>query len=284
MKPVEKNFAWNRGFPSVFRPRKVQTMASDGCYPESDRRPNPRSRRSVSHGGTVHRRRTERWPATRRPVETIGSALAAVSFVSRPKHSSGKRNREQQPSMTSHRIYLIGYRGTGKTTVGKMIAEQTGGTFVDLDAEIERISNQTIQEIFRDSGEAVFRDRETECLTTVAADQVGTADAPQVVSLGGGVILRPQNRVVIEETGWCVCLTAAAKTLVDRISQDRTTSDKRPALTDLSPEQEVAHLLSERDPLYREAADVLISTDGKTPQAVAEEIIHCWQSGDDPAN
>ncbi|WP_161604663.1 shikimate kinase [Roseiconus nitratireducens] len=186
--------------------------------------------------------------------------------------------------MTSHRIYLIGYRGTGKTTVGKMIAEQTGGTFVDLDAEIERISNQTIQEIFRDSGEAVFRDRETECLTTVAADQVGTADAPQVVSLGGGVILRPQNRVVIEETGWCVCLTAAAKTLVDRISQDRTTSDKRPALTDLSPEQEVAHLLSERDPLYREAADVLISTDGKTPQAVAEEIIHCWQSGDDPAN
>ena len=170
--------------------------------------------------------------------------------------------------MNSDRIYLTGYRGTGKTTVGRLISAELSTQCVDLDAVIESAAGQSIREIFADGGEVQFRDWETRCLRETAGD----TSSGRVISLGGGAILRDANRKIIRETGVCIWLTASPQRIAERISTDETTGDRRPALTELSPREEIAAVLTIREPLYRESADLVVETDNRTPAEVAAAI------------
>ena len=166
-----------------------------------------------------------------------------------------------------HHVYLSGLRGTGKTSVGKLLAQQWERPFADLDDMIEEAAKMSIREIFEQGGESLFRDWESKCLEAVSQRQ-----QRHVISLGGGAILREENRNLINQSGCCIWLTADAETLVGRISRDETTGERRPALTNLDQISEMRQLLTTRTPLYQTAADHEIDTVGKTPESIAEEI------------
>ena len=176
--------------------------------------------------------------------------------------------------MTESTIYLIGYRGTGKSSVGRLLAERMGRLCVDLDRQIEATSGQSIRTIFAEGGETAFRDWESRCLVEVV--RVGE---PSVVALGGGTILREDNRDQLRATGVCVWLTAEVKTLATRIQADSGSAETRPALTDLAFEAEIASVMTEREPLYRISADHVVSTEGKSPPQIAQEILDWYGRG-----
>ncbi len=123
-------------------------------------------------------------------------------------------------------LFLIGLRGTGKTTVARLVAQRLGRDWFDADDEIEARAGKSIAQIFADEGEASFRDWETR----VVADL--SARPPAVLALGGGAILREENRAAIARGGRTVWLTASPETLWQRISADATTASRRP---DLAP-------------------------------------------------
>ena len=165
-------------------------------------------------------------------------------------------------------ILLIGYRGTGKSTVGKLVAAQLGMQFLDADAELERRAGQSIRDIFASGGEATFRELEAVVLgDLLRGDQ-------QVVALGGGAVLRPENRTSIKADHNCaIWLQAAATTLHERIAADASTAQRRPNLTAGGGLAEVERLLAAREPLYRECASFTVDTEGKTPEQIAAEVV-----------
>jgi shikimate kinase len=170
-------------------------------------------------------------------------------------------------------LYLTGYRGTGKTSVGVLLARALGRPVVDLDQVVEANRGQSIREIFDEGGESLFRDLESEALETVS-------QAPAaVVSLGGGAILRDSNREIIRTTGHCVWLDADAETIAGRIRCDASTADKRPALTALGEREEIRELLDRRREFYDQAADYRIDTTEKSIEQVAQQILD-WLQGE----
>jgi shikimate kinase len=110
-------------------------------------------------------------------------------------------------------------------------------------------------------------------LKSITASEVFT-----VVSLGGGAVLRPENRRIIQSSGYTAWLQASPELLAARIASDQTTADRRPALTSLAAQDEITKLLTMREPLYREVADIAISTNNRSLDAVAEEIAHWYQT------
>jgi len=164
-------------------------------------------------------------------------------------------------------IFLTGYRGTGKTTVASILGEQLGWSSLDSDATIQQRAEKTIAEIFASEGETAFRDWETSIITDLAAHD------NLVIALGGGAILREQNRNVIASRGKTVWLRADADTIHQRVSADKITVEQRPNLTTGGGLSEIREVLAEREPIYRQCADVSVDTEGKTPSSVAEEII-----------
>ena len=163
-------------------------------------------------------------------------------------------------------ITLIGYRGSGKSSVAGLLAEAIHRPWVDTDHLVEETTGRSIRQIFEDDGEDEFR----------RLEQVALAQAIQrgsiVIAAGGGAILRDANRQAMKDAGPVVWLQASAKILADRIGQDDSTRQRRPSLTGQSVLDEVASVLAERLPLYAEAATVTIGTDGLRPEQVVEEI------------
>lgn len=178
------------------------------------------------------------------------------------------------------RIYLTGLRGTGKTTVGKLVAEVINATCIDLDVLIEDTAGRSISEIFAQSGETAFRDLETQCLTSIAQQRESDSDYSRLVALGGGAILRPENRKLIRDSGTCIWLMAAPETLARRMATDDTTAGRRPALTDLSPVDEIEKMLADRKSLYQESSDLQVDTEGKSPQQVTAVILDWLRSAE----
>jgi shikimate kinase len=168
-------------------------------------------------------------------------------------------------------LFLIGYRGSGKTTVGQMLASRMGWAFVDADTVLEERAGKTIREIFADEGEAGFRDRESATLADLSAR------SQTVIATGGGVILREQNRTLLRDRGCVVWLSADATTLWSRIQADATTGARRPALSSGGLE-EVEQMLAVREPLYRSIADVEIAVGGLSPEQAADAILARWIS------
>ncbi len=164
-------------------------------------------------------------------------------------------------------LFLIGYRGTGKTTVAEQLAGQLGWTWLDADVEVERRAARSIAEIFAQGGEAAFRDWESRVLAELSAGD------RQVLALGGGIILRPENRERLANGGKTVWLTARPETLWQRIQADRTTAARRPNLTVAGGLEEIRQVLASRTPLYRQTADWVVDTEEKSPALVAAEIL-----------
>lgn len=148
-------------------------------------------------------------------------------------------------------ISLIGYRGAGKTAIGKALARKLGWKWVDIDQLIVKTEGKPIADIFRDNGEKYFRDRETETLLSVLESD------KRVISTGGGVIMLAQNRDNLKNKSLVFYLKASPTCLYSRIKDD----SNRPGLTELKGLDEVKYLLSIREPLYEECADFIIDSE-----------------------
>lgn len=166
-------------------------------------------------------------------------------------------------------LFLIGYRGSGKTTVGRLVAERLGRPFLDADVVLEERYGQTIREIFAAEGEGDFRDKES----AVLADLCTRTDA--VIATGGGVILRDVNRGLLRRNGFVAWLTAEPQTLLERIRGDPTTAQRRPALSG-GGLGEIEQLLAVRGPLYRACADVIVPVGALSPEQAADAILAAW--------
>jgi len=174
------------------------------------------------------------------------------------------------------RIFLIGARGSGKTTLARLLADRLGWCWIDADVELERRAGRSIREVFAEEGETGFRDREAELLAELC-ERPG-----QVVATGGGVILRPSNRDLLRQAGWVVWLAADVATLCQRLQQDGATAQRRPSLTGAAAAapEEVAAVLRGREPLYRECADLIVQTPKRTPAELVAEIAAVWNRSD----
>jgi shikimate kinase len=164
-------------------------------------------------------------------------------------------------------ITLIGYRGTGKSTVGPQLAVRLGYVFLDADPEIERRAGNSIRQIFADSGEPAFRRLEAEFL----AEQLQRNQL--VLAPGGGAVLNETTRERMRSAGPVVWLTAPTDVIVQRMADDATSTERRPALTSLPPRDEIEQLLAQRTPLYAQAASITVETSGKHVDAIVEEIL-----------
>ncbi len=157
--------------------------------------------------------------------------------------------------------------GTGKSEVGRILAEKLSFNFVDTDVEIEKRENMSISEIFAKYGEDQFRDIEEEIIKGLSEKD------NMVISTGGGVVLRESNMVNLRKKGIIVCLTASAETVFERV---KDTKD-RPLLQVEDQLKRIKELLDYRAPFYSNA-DITIKTENKTPAEIALEIIE--QLGD----
>lgn len=160
-------------------------------------------------------------------------------------------------------IYLIGFMGTGKTTISHKLQEMTGAKEVDMDAWIVEKNDMTINDMFDKFGETYFRDRETDAVREIA----GTA--PAIVSCGGGAVLRQENTQMMKNGGRIVLLTATPETVYERVKN----STDRPLLNGHMNVEYIASMMEKRRELYAGACDISVATDGKTPSQIAEEIL-----------
>ncbi|GIW84759.1 MAG: shikimate kinase AroL [Thermogemmata sp.] len=171
------------------------------------------------------------------------------------------------------RILLVGYRGTGKSTVGRSLAAALKWSFVDCDEEVERLAGRSIADIFAQEGEERFREREAAVLREVCQQQ------ECVIATGGGVVLRESNRLLLRQAGWVVWLRAEPEIILSRLQRDPWTAARRPALTEQGGLAEICTLLVQRTPLYAAVADHVVDTDRLSPQAVVAAILTAWSGG-----
>ena len=197
-----------------------------------------------------------------------------------------------------NRLFLIGYMGSGKTTVSKVLSDKTGTDWIDMDQEIEKAEGMPIRKMFIKYGEHEFRNKESELLDKLchvssavdimAGESTGTrkvldkvskyevfASMPEdlIVSCGGGIILDDLNRKILNSQ-YTIFLEADPEILFERVKADQN----RPlAFMDVDDEetrrQKFLDLYKKREPLYKEAAMAVIKTDGKSSEEIAEEIL-----------
>jgi shikimate kinase len=161
--------------------------------------------------------------------------------------------------MSIQRIYLVGFMGAGKSTVGRELSLKLHWPFLDLDAEIEKSEKLSVREIFAQFGEPHFRQLERRHLLRVS-------ETPQsIIALGGGAYVDAANRAVVDGTGVAVWLDTSMATIKERVRPDGS----RPLLTD---GERARQLYSERLPSYR-LARIHVLTDNRLPDAIAEEIV-----------
>ena len=159
-------------------------------------------------------------------------------------------------------ITLTGFMGSGKTTVGKVLADFLGCPFMDLDDLVVKKAGKSIPDIFAQDGEPAFRELEAQVLRKTVAKY---AESTAVLALGGGAVLAPASAALLHEKTVCIYLRASLETLLTRLEGETA---GRP-LADAS----LADRLAAREPIYEETAHVIIDTDGLSPDEVADEII-----------
>jgi shikimate kinase len=176
-------------------------------------------------------------------------------------------------------IVLIGPRGSGKTTVGRLLAERLGRPFADTDDLVRAAAGKTVEAIFAEDGEPEFRRLESEAVAGAARLRGA------VIAAGGGAVEDPGNVRRLREAGLVIRLTARPVVLYARVTADPASRALRPPLTGLDPLQEMEATVRRREPLYREAAHVSLETSGKTIEQVAAEIEAAVRrlSGKEPA-
>ena len=160
-------------------------------------------------------------------------------------------------------IILIGFMGAGKTTVGKELAKR-GFEFIDTDAYIEQCEKMSISEIFAQKGEAYFRQAETNALKTLLAQE-----KQFVISCGGGMPLREENRKLLKKLGMVVYLKIRPETVLARLKGDTT----RPLLLGDDSGEKVRTLMAQREACYMSDSDCVLNVDQKTPDELARQIL-----------
>lgn len=165
-------------------------------------------------------------------------------------------------------IILIGFMGSGKTSTGEVLAGKLGLRFQDTDLMIERKEKAAVSDIFTEKGEGYFRDMETELLLELKDKLVNT-----VLSAGGGLPLREENRTLLKELGLVVYLEVTAQEAVIRLNGDTT----RPLLAEGNLKERVSDMLKVRSPIYEQAAHIKILTDNITPEEAADLIIREYE-------
>ncbi|NLK72240.1 MAG: hypothetical protein GX285_04395 [Clostridiales bacterium] len=166
-------------------------------------------------------------------------------------------------------IFLIGFMGAGKSTIGKMLSSITSFEFIDTDQMIEEKAQMKIPEIFEKEGETYFRGLETEALMEIKED------GNQIISCGGGIVIKEENRKILKKKGKTIFLNGTAEVLLDRLGNDQ----QRPLFSAMQKQNEIEKkerfkvLLDSRMPYYTEAADSIINVDEKIPEEIAQEIL-----------
>ncbi|MFO0890796.1 MAG: shikimate kinase [Isosphaeraceae bacterium] len=168
-------------------------------------------------------------------------------------------------------LALVGYRGTGKSTVGKILADRLERPFLDADVEIERRAGRSIPSLFADFGEPMFRDWEERTLRDLVLEHPGA-----VLATGGGAVLRPVNRALLRRFGFVAWLRAEPAELARRLEGEERRGATRPALTAAGTLAEIEAVLESRLPLYLEVADLTVETSGRTPGQIADVILASW--------
>lgn len=169
-------------------------------------------------------------------------------------------------------LALVGYRGTGKSSVGRLVAARLGRPFFDADLELEARAGRPIREIFAEDGEAAFRDLEQAVLADLCT-------RPGIVlACGGGAVIRPSNRESLRRLGFVAWLTAPPEELARRLRADRRGLAVRPALTAAGTLEEIRSVLAERTPLYEAAADAAVETLGRSTRQVATAVVAAWRA------
>lgn len=166
---------------------------------------------------------------------------------------------------TPKNIVLIGFMGCGKSTVGRELHQRLGYRLMDIDQIIEETMGKKITEIFREEGETAFRDFETMQLREISK-QTGMR---HIISTGGGIVIRPENRALLHKLGYVVWLRASGDILFERTSRNRD----RPLLNTPHAREKISALLAERDPWYRETAHLCVDTAGLESHEVATGIL-----------
>jgi shikimate kinase len=165
-------------------------------------------------------------------------------------------------------IFLVGFMGAGKSTVGRLVADRLGLPFADLDETVEEAAGRTVAEIWSGSGEAAFRAAESAALASLAAAE------PTVVACGGGVVLADANRAALKSLGRVVYLVVSAEEALARIGG----GDSRPLLAG-GGASVAQRLLEARESVYEAVADAVVPTQGRTPEDVAEEVVSAIGGG-----
>lgn len=161
-------------------------------------------------------------------------------------------------------IILIGFMGCGKTSVGIRLSYRMRRTMIDTDKTIERFQKMTISDIFAQMGEEAFRRMETQCLKRLLEEADG-----QIISTGGGLPVREENRSLLKQLGMVIYLRVTPQTVCRRLASDTT----RPLLQGENPEEKVRLLLEGRKEIYEDAADMIIDVDDKNFDEILDEII-----------
>jgi shikimate kinase len=165
-------------------------------------------------------------------------------------------------------IFLIGFRGTGKTTIGKIISRMLDREFIDADEYLEQKEGKTVKDIFDEGGEKLFREMESRVIAELCLLD------NKIIATGGGVILREENVKKLKKNGVLILLTADVDTIYKRIYRDKLTQQKRPSLTDRNGYQEIEYLLEYRNPFYDKAADFVLNTDSMSVNDAARRIVN----------
>ena len=174
--------------------------------------------------------------------------------------------------MNDSLLFLIGPRGSGKSTVAKLLAHALDWDWLDADDELEKRHGQSIRAIFAAEGEAGFRDKEALILADLCRLR------RQIIATGGGVVLRPENRARMRTSGRVVWLTADVETLWRRLQADDATAERRPALT-IGGREESEEITRFREPLYRECASFIVDTSGRAATEVVAAILGWMRQG-----
>lgn len=160
-------------------------------------------------------------------------------------------------------IALCGFMGTGKSSVGRLVAEQLRFAFLDTDHVIEARAGKPIAKIFEEEGEAAFREMERKVVKELAVRD------HTVISTGGGLVVNPENMASLQQHALVVCLWATPEQIYERVKSQ----NHRPLLLDDQPLERIRKLLAERAPFYKQA-NVLLNTGTRSPREVAQQVLH----------